>query len=321
MRVNRRFLYWGIVLVAVGSVLVAADLQAVDTATLTDALRLWPIAIVAIGLSLVLRRTRLSLPAMLVGAAVPGLVVGGALAVGPRFVGDCGARGETVNIPTSQGVFDGPARVSLRSGCGSLNLKTVPGNGWQLVAGNTAGRAPTIGSSARSLSIDAKRDGGGIFLDTGRETWDLMLPTSAIDDLSAVVTTGHGQVTLAGAQISRLSLTANAAEIVADASEAASLTNLAAVVNVGSLSIRLPAGSDILGSLRVGAGQMTVCTPPGLGVRLTSRGMAETVRVNGLEQHASEWLSPDYASAPHRADLSVSVNFGAVEINPTGGCR
>ena len=45
IRVNRRFLYWGVVLSAIGGVLVAADLGAVDTPTLTDALRLWPLAV------------------------------------------------------------------------------------------------------------------------------------------------------------------------------------------------------------------------------------------------------------------------------------
>lgn len=48
MRVNRRFLYWGILLVALGGVLVAADLGAVDTPALTDALRLWPLAIIGL---------------------------------------------------------------------------------------------------------------------------------------------------------------------------------------------------------------------------------------------------------------------------------
>jgi len=115
-------------------------------------------------------------------------------------------------------------------------------------------------------------------------------------------------------------LTANAAEMLVDAS-AASVANLSAVVNAGSLSIHLPADSDVVGSLRVNAGQLQVCSPPGIGLRLTSRGTAEMVRVEGLQQHASEWQSPDYLSAAHRADLNVNVNFGAVEINPIGGCK
>jgi hypothetical protein len=320
MRINHRFLYWGIFFVAIGGILVASDLRAVDTPTLTDVLRLWPLALVAIGLSIVLRRTRLSLPGLMVAAAVPGLVVGGALAVAPRFIGDCGARGEPASVASTQGTFDGVATVTVRSGCGSLNVKTSPGNGWQFVAGNTAGRTPKIDSSPQSLSIDANGDNGPDFLDAGRDAWNLVLPTSDLDSVSLVVNAGRGQVALPGARINRLALTANAAEMLVDASTA-SIANLSAVINAGSLSIHLPADSDVVGSLRVGAGQLQVCSPPGLALRVTSKGTAEMVRVDGLQQHASEWQSPDYASATHRADLSVNVNFGVVEINPIGGCR
>ena len=81
-----------------------------------------------------------------------------------------------------------------------------------------------------------------------------------------------------------------------------------------------PPASDLTGSLRVGAGELRICAPPGLGLRVTSRGVAGGVVVNGLDQAGSDWQSPDYASATHRADLTVRATFGAVEINPIGGC-
>src|SRR5258706_7905624 len=118
MRVNPLFLYWGIFFVAIGGILVASDLRAVDTPTLTDVLRLWPLALVAIGLSIVLRRTRLSLPGLMLAAAVPGLVGGGALAVAPRVVGDCGARGGPASVAGKQGPFDAAATGTARSGGG-----------------------------------------------------------------------------------------------------------------------------------------------------------------------------------------------------------
>jgi hypothetical protein len=319
MRVNRRFLFWGIFLVAIGGVLVAADLGAVDTPTLTDALRLWPLAIVAIGLSLVLRRTQLSLPGLLLAAALPGLVLGSAFAVAPRFVGDCGGRGQPASVTTTQGVFDGPATVAVKAGCGSLNLKTSPGNGWQLDAGNTTGRTPGVVSSGRSLSIDGTSD-EVTFFDGGRDASNLTLPTSQIDALSLLVFAGRAQVDLPGAAISGLALTVNAAHVALDAS-GASISNVSAVVNLGSLSIDLPAASDLVGSMKVGAGQLRICAPAGLGLRVTSSGTAEQVRVDGLQQRASVWQSPDFTSATHRAELRVSANFGAIEINPIGGCK
>jgi hypothetical protein len=320
MRVNRRFLYWGILLVAIGGVLVAADVRAVDTATLADALRLWPLAVVAIGLSIVLRKTDFNLPALVFAAAIPGLVVGGALAVGPRFAGDCGARGEPVSAAPAQGTFDGPATVVVRSGCGSINVKTATGNTWRLDAGNTSGRTPKVDSAARSLSIDATSDEESSFLDAGRDAWDLTLPTSDIDSLSLIVTAGHGQIDLAGARVRALALTVNAAEIAVDAS-AASIDELSTVTNVGSLSMRLPANSDLVGSFRVGAGELQLCAPPGLGLRVTTKGVARHVTVADLHETGSNWENPEFASALHRAYLNVSVSFGTVKINPIGGCR
>jgi len=320
MRVNRRFLYVGAFLTSVGGILVAADLGVVDSAALTDALRLWPLAAVAIGLSLVARRTRFSLPGGILAAALPGVVLGGALAVAPRFVGDCGARGEAPASVTQGGTFDGPATIAVKGGCGSMNVRTAPGNAWQLTSANTARRAPRVESSAQSLSIGTIGDDGLAFLGEGRDTLDLTLPASAIDSLAVDATASRTRVDLSGASIAALDLTANASEVVVDAS-AASITTLSGDVNVGMLSIHLPAGSDVTGRLSVGGGDLQLCTPPGLALSVTTRSGPKEVTVNGLHQTESRWQSPDYASAVHHADLTISAEFGAIEINPIGGCK
>src|SRR5438477_195163 len=108
VRVNRRFLYAGVFLAAIGGVLVATDLDVVDTAALADAVRLWPLIPIAIGLGILLRRTQFSLSSGLIAAAIPGLVLGAAFAAGPRFVGDCGARRDPAGVATQQGTFEGP---------------------------------------------------------------------------------------------------------------------------------------------------------------------------------------------------------------------
>ncbi len=320
MRVNRRFLYWGVFLVAIGGVLVAVDLAAVDSSTVADALRLWPLAIVAIGIGLILRQTRLSVAGGLLAAAIPGLLLGGAFAAAPRLSIDCGGHGEPANVATNQGTFDGPATVSVTSGCGMLVVGTATGRGWQLQAGDTGTRAPVVHASSRSLSIDSGSNQGWRFFDAGRESWNLTLPTSAIDDLSLVVDAGKGQVNLAGAQIGQLDLTTNAAETIVDVS-GASLRSVSGAVNAGLLSLHLPSGSDVAGSFEVNAGALQVCTPAGLGLRVTHGGVLNGIRVNGLQVTGDVWQSPDYASATHRADLNVNVNVGAVEIDPIGGCK
>ena len=320
MRVNRRFLNWGVFLVAVGGVLVVADLSAIDSATVADALRLWPLAVIAIGVGLILRRTRFSLAGGLLAAAVPGLLLGGAFVVAPHVSVDCGARGTPASFVTNEGTFDGPATVSVTSGCGTLVVDTATGTGWALTGGNTANQPPVVHATNRSLSIDSGTNEGWHFWDQGRDSWNLTLPTSRIDDLSLDVNAGRGQIDLAGAQLGRLDLTTNAAETIVDVS-GASLTGLSGAVNAGLLSVHLPSGSDPSGSFTVNAGALQVCTPPGLGLRVTHGGVLSGVKVNGLQVSGDACQSPDYSSATHRADLNVVVNVGAVEINPIGGCK
>jgi len=318
MLINRRFLYFGIFLVAIGGVLVASDLAAIDATTIRDALQLWPLAIVAIGLALVFRRTEFSLPAGMLAAAVPGLLLGGGFALVPRIAADCGAVGEPSSAATEQGAFDGPARVSVATGCGSMIVSTEPGNGWHLDRG-AAGRAPIIDASGRSLSIEAGGHRWWSQIDTEQDTWRLVLPTSAIEDLSFVVNAGESQMDLSGAQIGRLDLTTNAGSSSVDLSEGA-VANLSGIVNAGMLSVRLPAG-DLIGSLEVNAGALEVCVPEQVGLRVRHDGTLSGISINGLDETDADWQSPNYASATHHADLTIDVNLGGVEINPIGGCK
>ncbi|HEX7473005.1 MAG TPA: hypothetical protein VF323_07965, partial [Candidatus Limnocylindrales bacterium] len=260
MRVNRRFLYWGVFLIAIGGVLVATDVRAVDTSTIADALRLWPLAVVAIGLGLVLRRTRFSLPAGMLAMAVPGLLLGGGFALAPRIAVDCGIGGTLTGTAIQQGTFDGPARISVTSGCGSLIVDTAAGSGWRLDAGNTRGRTPSVDASARNLSIDAGGHTDWHWFDSGRDAWHLTLPTSALDVVSVVVNAGESDIGLPGAQIGRLELTSNAARTRVDLSEA-SVASLSGTVNAGLLSFHLPANADVAGSIEINAGSLQVCAP------------------------------------------------------------
>jgi hypothetical protein len=318
MLINRKFLYVGVFLVAIGGVLVAADLTTADASAIRDALRLWPLAIVAIGLGIALRRTPFSLAGGLIAAAVPGLVLGGGFALAPRVVGDCGVPGPASTVTTEQGSFDGSARVFVSTGCGTLLVDTAPGSEWSFERGDITGRAPVIDASTRTLSIDA---GGHRWWQRSaddRDTWHLTLPTSPIEDLSVVVNTGEGRLRLPNARIGRLEVTTNAGQTIVDLS-GADVSDLVSVVNAGALSYRLP-DADLNGTFEINAGGLEICAPGDLGLRVRQDGNLSGITVNGDHQAGSDWQSPNYASAAHKANLSVEVHLGNVEINPIGGC-
>jgi hypothetical protein len=320
MRINRRFLYWGIFLVAIGGVLVAADVGGLDSGSIADGLRLWPLALVAIGVGIVARRTRFSLPGGMLAAALPGLAIGGGLAIVPRIAVDCGASGAVATVAAHDGVFDGPARVTITTGCGTLDVTTAPGSVWHFGDGNTTGRTAIVDATSRSLSIDSGRTEGLQLHGIGRDEWHLTLPTTPIDDLSIDVNAGQGRIGLPGATIGHLAMTTNAASTAVDLSEAA-LASLSANVNAGKLTIRLASTTDVLGSIDVNAAELEVCVPSDLGVRVHHTGALSGLTVDGQHQSGANWQSPNYTSAAHRADLTVDVNLGNVTINPIGGCK
>ena len=145
MRVNRKFLNAGLFLVAIGAIVVAADQGAIDAATLAELVRLWPLVPIAIGVALVVRRTNVGLPAGMLAAAVPGLVLGSAFAVVPAVRGHvrrahrAGARRSTADGPI------GARRdVFVQTGCGTFNLAPRPATRGTSTRGNSRGSAPTV---------------------------------------------------------------------------------------------------------------------------------------------------------------------------------
>lgn len=321
MRINRALLYAGAFLVAIGGVLVVVDQGVLASSTVGEALRYWPLAVLAIGAGLVFRHTQVSLASGLLAAAVPGLLLGGTFAVAPRISGDCGIHGQPQAVTTRDGAFSGAADISVDVGCGTLTMGTAPGSGWHLDATNSGNRAVAVDASASSLSVASTgAHGWPDVIQGGRNAWTLTLPTSEISSLGVTVNAGTGQISLPGAAIGRLDLVTNAAELSVDAS-GASVHQLSATVNLGVLSIRVPSNGDMTGSFEVNAAGIKVCAPEGIGLRVDTRDIATQVTVGGLKQAGSTWQSANYLSAEHHADLDITGSFGAVDINPIGGCK
>jgi hypothetical protein len=319
MRVNRKYLYWGVFLLALGGAIVAVNVIAPDPAAVADVLRYWPLVVIAFGIGLVLRRTQFDVAGGMVAAAVPGLLLGSAIAVAPTVGWDCTLHDQPPTaFQTEQGAFSTPAHVDVSTACGNLTISTSPRSGWQLEAANTEGYAPVVNASSSGLSLKTIRDEHW-FGDYGRDDWRLTLPASRIDDLDVVVNAGEGRTNLDGADIAALALVTNAGSSKVNLATA-QVESIDATVNAGQLSIDLPNGDDVRGSISVNAGEAELCLPDTVGLRVRSSGALSAIDTAGLVQRDGAWESPDYASAAHHADLTVRVNLGNLDINPVGGC-
>ncbi len=318
MRASRALLYWGTFLIAAGAVMVLANLRGIDDQLVSDVLHLWPLAIVALGVGVLLRGSRLSWAGGMLAAAIPGVALGGVLVVGPQFATVCDD-GQPVAMAHDQGTFVGPASVDIRLRCGDVSVTTGSGDGWQLDSGNAGGTAAIVVATSNRLSV-ASESNRWLGFHRGHDVWDLTLPAAIPVDLALEVNAGSGRVGLAGARVGDLGLLVNAADAHVDLTGAA-VDRLSTNVNAGSLSIRLPDGADIAGSLTVNAGSLMVCAPSGLGLQIHSSATLASATYAGLARNGDTWESPDYATAAHRAELTVAVNLGSVQFNPMGGCK
>ena len=317
MRVRRSFLYWGAFLLALGAVLLAGAANGGD-AFVRDVLSLWPLVVVALGIGLLLRGTRAAWAGGMLAAAMPGLVLGSVIVAAPNLATVCG-NGDAAPLAGRQGAFAGPARIDVTMSCGSLEVGTGPGMGWQLDASNSAGHTADVTASPDRLSVAAGRD-GWFHAWPGRNAMQLIVPREPALDATVTVNAGTGRLGLDGARFDRLAVTANAADVHADLTGAA-VGSLSAEVNAGALAITLPAADDLEGSLAVNAGALKICAPAGLGLRIHSDVTLGSAHLGNLVPSGDAWESPDYATAAHRASLSVVTNLGSFDLNPTGGCQ
>ena len=324
MTVRRGLLYTGVFLLATGGVVLLAQAGAIDSEAVTRALSLWPLAIIAIGIGLMVRRTRAGLAGGLIAAAMPGLLFGGMIVAVPDlsdfegWSGTCGGASRTEAVTERHGSFGAAAKVDLSLACGELVLTTGDGSTWQFDAAKGRRDGAVVSDSTDSRSIpSAARPRSFSSLDRG-EDWRLRLPTGTLLDLRAEISAGEARLDLAGARIGNLDLALNAGKARLDAA-GATVSRLDVEVNAGAATVLLP-GSDVTGALAVNAGSLKVCAPAGLGLHVRGEASLGSTTFNGLVRVGDAWESPDYATKPFHADLTVEANVGSVVINPEGGC-
>ncbi len=317
MRFDRRFLGWGVFLIAVGAVPLA--MRAGVIATGFDWGGLWPLLVVGVGLGFVLRATPAEPLGGLLVALTLGLLVGGAIG-GASFAVGCGSGNRP--FPAQSGTFGAQrASVTIELGCGELEVATIAGQAWSLSGTTDSGNTPRVSNAADRLEIRPERDGAFGFLGEGGQL-NVGLPQSTTIDLETTVNAGRAHLDLAGADVAAASLTVNAGDVRLDLS-GTHLASLTSTINAGSAKIALPAGT-LSGSVTVNAGSLSVCVPAGAGVRIQTGGGAlgsYQFSAAGLQQSGSTWQTPGFDAAATRIDLSATANAGSITLNPSEGCR
>jgi len=326
MTVRRGLLYLGVFLLAAGSVALLNAAGVLDPVAVANAVATyWPVAVIAIGVALVVRRSSAALPAGILAAALPGVVLAGAVVAIPDVaIPDmlpCNdATAPAGQTETREGSFGATADVELVVNCGEVEVATQPGNAWRVDAADDDDRRTIVTADTDRLSVTTDRGMRRWNVGDDGVDWQVVLPTTPATDLRAEINAGRGTFDLAGAHLGDLGLVVNAGRLDVDLT-GATLATLDLELNAGAASVTLPAGASFTGDLETNAGSLEVCAPDGLGLRVTATNALGSTQANGLIRRGDAWETPDYTTAPFTAELAIDASVGSVIINPQGGCK
>lgn len=319
MRYHRGLLFWGLALITGGAVALAGQQGYIDRDLLDQAWKLWPLILVAIGLSILLSRTRAAIVGTIVGALVLGTAGGALIAVGPATF-NCGGTDPTT-LTTREGTFGNDANVQLDFNCGTLKVAMADADGWTVATGQNGGAAAKVTSASDRLEVRSPNNSENFF-NRGRQRWNVTLPTATSYDLEVSPNAADTSVDLAGGTFTSVSIHPNAGSISVDLTDA-QVDNLDLSLNAGSASIVIGPGTEMSGSLSVNAGSIELCTTGDVALRITSDPnltFSTNLDETGLVQSGKTWSTSGFESAGKQVRIDLSGNAGSFELNPEGGC-
>jgi hypothetical protein len=290
---------------------------ALDPDALADAWRLWPLLLVALGLSLILGRSRAGLLGTVVAAVALGVAAGGALASGTSWIGNvggCGALGSgTDQHFEDSGFAQGPIEARFDLDCGSVDLSIEPGNAWRASA-DYQGQPPTLEISDDAIGL---RSPSGFGL--RRQSWTVSLPADFTRSIRLDANAGSSTARLAGADLEEFTVDLNAGDVRVDGT-GARIANLQLMTNAGRIRARLD--SDTTGTLSANAGSLELCVPADATLRLRVEEQltfAHNLEDRGLVRSGDIWTR-EGAVGSAVIDLSVEGNAANFSLDPEGGC-
>ena len=322
MKTNRNLIGFGLFFIVFGAFLLGVRQGWIPTEIAERSWQLWPVLLIAAGLSMIFAGRPGARLGGLVAAVCLGAMAGGLVAAGGGLQIGCGGDDASTPFGRESGDLPDAAQVRISFHCGDLTVDTAPGRSWSVEGASGDGKPPTIRRETDGVGFEAA-DSPGVFDFPGtREQWDITLPTDPTIDLDVELNAGAGTLTLRGAHLGSIDATVNAGSLRIDLRDVAAASTLDGTVNAGSAVVWL-ADLPLEGDVTVNAGSLSICAPEDVGLRLTTGDnpiSSNNFEEAGLVRSGDAWETPGFATAPIRIALDVQANAGSVSLNPHQAC-
>ena len=302
----RRHLFWPVALIVVGVTALLVNLGLLDWERVARLLSLWPLLLIALGLAIMLRDR---VPARLGGAflaAILALLLMGAaagLTALPGLVVGISAPAVTTSFSAPAGAVTAP-RLDLSAGATRFTVRAGPTAGalYRATISAPSDEKPEVTLDAGTGTLRVALPGRQGF-QLGREDGARTIELTLDDQLPWVieVTSGASQGTLdlSGLRLSSVGL-----------SSGASTVNLTLPKPMGTVPVAISGGALRLAIHRL----------PGTALRVSSRGGASSLSVDGrafrgLFQSGEEFTSAEYATATDRFDITIESGASSTTID------
>ncbi|MGC9347976.1 MAG: LiaI-LiaF-like domain-containing protein [Anaerolineae bacterium] len=261
--------------------------------SLWDALRLWPILLIAAGLEVLVGRRSL-LGSVLAAIFLLVLLVGSIWLFGT--VSGRGVAAETVEISYP---LDGAetAEILLGPGVGELTVRALSDSANLIEGAIHLRQNETLTrryQSGESALVALEIEGSHRYVGTGRgSTWDLGLNSEVPLDLTTDI--GVGEMTL---DLSRLTLDEATVDF-----------------GVAQVEISLPREGDVEISVDGGIGTVVVHVPSDTGIRVRAdAGLVTRDFPEGYNREGDVYTSQNYADAETRIDMTIGLGIGTITV-------
>jgi hypothetical protein len=323
-----RSLFWPVLLIGVGIVWTLSNLGIIPPANFSLLLRLWPLALIVIGLEILIGRRSTLLSAIfglaVVAVIVLVLVMGPALGLPPAPIPSTDTYREPVGSATS-------ASVMLDLGSAHTTVKVLTGSN-DLINANIE-HLGTInfnvsGSQKKFISLSEVTNPTDWFVISAvfeELKWDIGLAPDLPIDLTINGGSGRGELDLSGLLLAGLKADVGSGAFKIHLPSSPNGYNASLNGGSGNLDLFLPSATGLSVHLEGGSGSINITIPPDAAVRIeVLNGGSGSVsipnsfmRVSGSsDQKEGAWETAGYAQADHKILIQVvDLGSGSFSLN------